>query len=99
MTEELALQQTLGHGRAVHGDERAGTSTAPVVKRACDELLARSALAGNENRRVRIGHAGDQIEGRTHRRARADDLAEALACVDLAAQTLHFFALCKVRSV
>ena len=41
MAEELALEQRLGHRRAVDGDERAGLRRGPrVVQRPRDELLA-----------------------------------------------------------
>src|SRR6185295_11296167 len=48
--EQLALQQILGDGAAVDRDERRATPRASAMERARDELLARAALARDEDR-------------------------------------------------
>ena len=88
VTEQLALEQRLGHRRAVDRDERARLAPAALVQRARDELLAGAALAGDQHGRVGLGDAVDQVADLPHRRARADDLARQRAAVDLLAQPL-----------
>ena len=58
VAEQLALEQRLGHRRAVDGDERARRlRRLRWWMRARDELLAGAALAGDEHRRVGLGDA------------------------------------------
>ena len=52
VTEQLALEQRLGHRRAVDRDERPVLAPRPLVDRARDDLLAGAALAGDQHRRV-----------------------------------------------
>ena len=77
VAEELTLEQRLGHRRAVEGHERPLPPRAPRVKGLRDELLARAALAGHENRRFGVGDARDEVAHLDHRGAAPEDLVEA----------------------
>ncbi len=62
VSEELALDEVLRDRGAVHRDEGALGAGAGVVKGACHELLARSALARDQDRAVGVTHALDDPE-------------------------------------
>src|SRR5204863_7126264 len=49
VAEELAVEERVGDAAAVHREEDAIPAAAARVDRACDELLAGAALAGEEN--------------------------------------------------
>ena len=49
VAEKLALEQAVGHGAAIHLDERRGLFAAVVVDGAGDEFLARAAFARDEH--------------------------------------------------
>ncbi len=71
VAEELALDELLRDGRAVDLDERLVLAARVLVQRAGDELLARAALAGDEHRGRRVGHAlEDRVELRDARATR-----------------------------
>ena len=74
VAEQLALEQRLGHGRAVDGDERARAPASGVVQRARHQLLAGAALAGDEHRGVGVGHPLDQLVHLPHGGALADQV-------------------------
>jgi hypothetical protein len=59
VSEELGLQELLGEGGAVDRNERLSRALRSVMNEASDHLLARSRLAGDENRRLRGGHPSD----------------------------------------
>ena len=90
--EQLALEQVLGHRRAV--DRHEGPVPAPAlrVQRLGDELLAGPALARDEHRRLGVGHARDELAHLQHRGAGPEDLLEALGAVDLLAEALDLLA-------
>src|SRR5207247_10460414 len=88
MAEELALEEPLRYGRAVDRDERPGAPPAPAVERARDQLLARTALAGNEHRRIGGDDALEQVVDSLHGRAGAEQLAEDLGVVHNAEEEL-----------
>src|SRR5262245_42196001 len=88
--EELALEQRLRDRGAVHGDERLAAARAAPVHRVSDQLLARSALARDENRSIRLRDAIDHFEDLAHRRARADELIETLCLAHRSPEALHF---------
>ena len=77
MPEQLALQQRLGHGRAVEGHEGTGAPPAAVVQGAGHQVLAGAALAGDQHRGVRGGGPLDEVAHLAHHRALAQDLAKA----------------------
>ena len=52
VTEQLALQEAGGDGRAVQLDERARATPAQIVDRAGDQLFARARLPLNQDRRI-----------------------------------------------
>src|SRR5207247_1719214 len=60
VAEELALEDTLGEGLHVDGDERAADALAPVVEQAGDQLLPRPALALDQHRGAARRHAADE---------------------------------------
>ena len=84
--EELALEQRVGERRAVLGDEALILARARVVDRAGHQVLAGAGLAGDQHGGVRLGHLLHHLEHLVHRRARADDLVEGVATLDLAPQ-------------
>src|SRR5205823_11428389 len=73
MSEELDLDHVLGERRAVEIDEWTNT-TREAVDRACDELLTRARLAGDEDRGVADRGALDDGEHGAHWRVLRDDL-------------------------
>ena len=88
VAEELALVQLARHRRAVHLDQRPCRSAAPPVHLAGDQLLARAALAEDEDGRVGRRHQVDLPGDRLQRRAAADQLAEGPGPRHLLAQVL-----------
>src|SRR5438477_12054286 len=58
--EELALEDALGEGLHVDGDERAADAVAPVMEQAGDQLLARPALPLDQHRGAARRHAADE---------------------------------------
>jgi hypothetical protein len=75
VSEELALEEVLGHGRAVLRDEELVLAVGPVVHRARDELLARAGLALDEHRHARVDDLAQLLEEAPHRSGVADDRA------------------------
>ena len=71
--EELALEDPLGEGAAVHDAERPEAPRAPRVDEAGDELLAGAALPGDEDARVGRGDLVDELEDLLHRPAPGRD--------------------------
>jgi len=59
VAEELALEERVGEGRAVHRHERPRRRAARLVHRPGDQLLAGAALAGDQHRPRDDGHALD----------------------------------------
>jgi hypothetical protein len=57
--QELGLQQRLGQGGAVEGDEGAGVPSAVPVDRLGDEFLSGSTLALHQDVGVRVRDASD----------------------------------------
>jgi hypothetical protein len=75
MAEQLRLDERLGQGCAVDGDE--GTRPpARVVDGASDQLLARAALAGEEHGRLRGGDSRCLFQHRAKSRSVTDDAFE-----------------------
>ncbi|MFO0631457.1 MAG: hypothetical protein U0168_01265 [Nannocystaceae bacterium] len=87
LAEQLALELGLGQGRAADDHERVRAATRVLVQRACGQLLAGAALAGDEHRRVGLGRAREQLVGASHGCARARQRAEAGRRRDQLAQT------------
>src|SRR6185436_18986181 len=88
VAEELALEESLGDRGAAHRDERPRAARALPVQRARDELLPGAALAADEHGRVRDRDAREEVVHLAHRRARADEVAEAAGLLDRATQAL-----------
>ena len=72
MAEELRLEQVLGNRRRVDRDERPGHPRAVAMKRARDEFLAGTGLAGDEHGRTRLRQAADGAKHFLHRRRLAE---------------------------
>src|SRR5262249_5600823 len=66
VSEELALEEMLGERGARDGDERALAPGAPVVDRRCQDVLAGSALAAEQDDDVRTGCLAGRGERRLH---------------------------------
>ena len=71
--EQLALDEVLRDGRAVHLDERLVAPRRAPVERLRDELLAGAALAGDEDRRGGVRHLPDDVVDGLHRRRLAHE--------------------------
>jgi hypothetical protein len=77
VAEQLTLEQGLGDGRAVDGDEGARAARAQVVDGAGSQLLAGPALAGEEHGSVHGRDLAQGGENLLHGRARPDHALEA----------------------
>src|SRR5206468_2589873 len=85
VTEQLALEQRLGHGGTVDRDERRVLAARALVDLARDDLLAGAALAGDQHRRIGGRDLIDQRVRLLHRRRCTDETAAApRRCHDLA---------------
>jgi hypothetical protein len=73
VAEQLALQQRLGDGGTVEGQERRPGPRAVLVDGARHQLLARAALAGDEHRESLVGDSADGFVHLLHVRTGADD--------------------------
>ena len=71
VSEQFALDERVGKGATVHGDERSTRPAGRVVQRSREALLADPALAGDEDRRIEgrdpLGQCQDLTHGRTRR--------------------------------
>ena len=76
MAEQLGLEQRLGQGAAVDGDEGARGAWAVGVDRPGNDLFARTRLAEDEDRQVRDRHARHDAEYVEHEGAAADQVGE-----------------------
>src|SRR5687768_13580654 len=73
MAEEFALQQGLGHGRTVHGNEWARCSLRFVMEQPAEPLFSHPALASQKDAGIDAGKSPRQVERALHRIARSDD--------------------------
>ena len=73
MAEQLALEQLGRNGGHVHRDERPAGARAQAVGRPCEQLLARSRLAEDEDRQGRARGLLQIPEARQHRGLAGDD--------------------------
>ena len=83
VTEDFVLEQRLGNGGAVDGDERVLASPAEMMDGLGDELLARARFAVHEHRRGRRRRLLDDAIDRAQRRRVADHLAEPAVVLEL----------------
>ena len=74
--EQLALQQRVGQGRDVHGDERLLPPLAMLVQAPGNHLLARAALAHDQHRGLGIGDLRQLVVELEHGRALAEQVFE-----------------------
>ena len=74
VTEKLGLQESLGKGAAVDGDERSLGAGAVLMNRAGHQLFPRAALPGNQHAARLWRYGLNQIENRAHLRALPDDV-------------------------
>jgi len=88
VTEELGLQQRLGHRRAVHGEEPPSAPRARPVNRLGDQFLPRPALAQEKNGGVARGHRPDLVHRLLHDLRAPQEPLEPLVPLDLGAQPL-----------
>jgi hypothetical protein len=73
VAEELALDEALGQRSAVDPDERALGAIRVAMQRRGDQLLARAALADDQDGRIGRGRPADRLEDLAHRGALADE--------------------------
>ena len=76
MSEELALEQIVGEGRAVHDDVRSRSSRRCFVNRTTDDLFARTGLTADEDGDVGPRDARERGKELTHRVALAEERTE-----------------------
>src|SRR5262249_36918463 len=76
VAEELTFEEAGRDGGAVELDEGTTAPGTERVDQATDQLLARSRLASDEDRRIRRGDALDQAEDLLERLTVADDSME-----------------------
>ena len=81
VAEQLALDQALGQGRAVHADERARRAGGVPMQGRGDELLAGAALADDQDRLDRGGGAAHRLEHLPHRGASSHERRLVVAVV------------------
>ncbi len=82
VAEQLRLEQRLGEGGAVDGDEGAVRAASPLVDRAGDHLLPRPALAAQQHRGARRRDAGHRGEDLLHPLALPDDVLDPVRLAD-----------------
>src|SRR5581483_5109004 len=73
VAEQLRLDQRLGEERAAHRDERPMLPGARLVNEGRGDLLAGSALAGDEDCALTVPDHAQKLEHGAHPRAPADD--------------------------
>src|SRR4029450_7211197 len=79
VAEELALEERVGEGAAVDGDESPPAARPVLVDPARDALLPGPPLAEDEDGRPRGGDARDRLVDVDHRRRAPDHPGRALA--------------------
>src|SRR3569833_4776825 len=93
VSEKLAFEQALGNRGGVDGDERT-VGVAPGVERACDDLLARAALAGDQDRGVGGRDIIEQRVEPARLRALTDEVFELKRLVCRAHEQQNLYVLC-----
>jgi hypothetical protein len=86
VTEELALEQPVGHRAAIQLDEGAALSGAVVVDCAGHEFLARAAFSGDEHRSIRGCDELNLLHHFPQAGTIADDIAEVVLAADFLLQ-------------
>ena len=72
VAEQFALQERLGNGRAVDGQEGGSAAAAVMVDGASDQFLARAAFPQDQHVHILRSHAADLLADGLHGRAAAD---------------------------
>ncbi|OPZ76724.1 MAG: hypothetical protein BWY77_01837 [bacterium ADurb.Bin431] len=86
MAEKLALEQGLGQGAAVHGDEGLIGAAAALMNRPRHQFLAGAALPADDHRRIGRSHLFNQLVDFLHCSALADHVLEGETLLELHAQ-------------
>ena len=76
MPEELALQQVLGDGPAIDGDEGLSVAVAALMNRPCDEFLPGSRFSDDQYVDIRCRHLVDGLKDFLHPGTAADEIIE-----------------------
>src|SRR4029077_5440669 len=85
MTKQLRLEQIFGQRAAIDRDERMMLPIAVEMQTARDQLLASAAFTDDQDRAICVGDFIDQIINFLHPCARADDVLESVAVLELLA--------------
>src|SRR5579862_531897 len=88
--EQFAFQEIFGNRRAVERDEGPLGARAVVVNRLGNQLFARAALAGDQNRRLQWRDHRYGAQRRLHLGGTADDVFEAESGADFGTQSFDF---------
>ncbi len=83
VAEQLALDEALGHRRAVDADEGPGRAPAVAVERPGHQFLAGAVLAADEDAPLAGGRPGEQRVELAHRRPLAHHLVLPRLCLQL----------------
>jgi len=86
VTEQLALENALGEGLAVDGDEGVADAVAPIVEQAGGELFAGAAFPLDEDGGFARRDSAQHVEEVAHRLALGDDRLRSIATADVFAQ-------------
>ena len=76
VTEQLAFDQCLRQGCAIHGEKRAGAPGAQIVDGARSDFLAGAGFAADQNRRFCRRGLLQLRKNETHRRGMSDQTAQ-----------------------
>ncbi len=92
VAEEFALDEVAGHGPAVDDDEGPVLARAGEVDRPGDELLARAALAADEDGAIDAAHLLHELEDGVHPARCPDDVRESVSRSQFGTQRLDLAA-------
>src|ERR1044071_7707768 len=76
VSEQLRLEERLGHTTAVHGNQRPLPPSALRMNGPCDDFLADTGLADDQNLRLRACRSRNRLAKRAHGRAVANEQRE-----------------------
>ena len=88
--EQFAFQKLFGNRRTIHRNKRRVFAATIIMNGLGHQLFSRSAFAGNENIRLGVGHATNEIEHLPHGFTFPENLIEGIFPIDLLPQMCNF---------